>query len=69
MTSTKLSAVSVPAALVVSGLLRLPALALYARAIRRGSVGTLAPDEIPEELVLDEVEASEEPQLPEIPGD
>jgi len=63
------SAVSVPAALVVSGLLRLPALALYARAIRRGSVGTLAPDEIPEELVLDEVEASEEPQLPEIPGD
>jgi predicted MFS family arabinose efflux permease len=63
------SVVSVPAALVVSGLLRLPALALYARAIRRGSVGTLAPDDIPDELVLDESEASEEPRLPEIPGD
>jgi DHA3 family tetracycline resistance protein-like MFS transporter len=34
---------SVPAALVVSGLLRLPALLLYARAIRRGTVGTVAP--------------------------
>jgi MFS transporter, DHA3 family, tetracycline resistance protein len=34
---------SVPAALVVSGVLRLPALLLYARAIRRGSVGTVAP--------------------------
>ena len=36
---------SVPAALVVSGLLRLPALALYARAIRRGTVGTVPPAE------------------------
>jgi len=31
---------SVPAALVVSGFLRLPALLLYARAIKRGTVGT-----------------------------
>jgi MFS family permease len=38
---------SVPAALVVSGLLRLPSLALYARAIRRGTVGTVEPaDEV-----------------------
>jgi uncharacterized membrane protein len=29
--------------LVVSGLLRLPSLALYARAIRRGTVGTVEP--------------------------
>ncbi|MDP9185187.1 MAG: MFS transporter [Actinomycetota bacterium] len=36
---------SVPAALVVSGVLRLPALLLYARAIRRGTVGTVAPVE------------------------
>ena len=38
---------SVPAALVVSGLLRLPALLLYARAIKRGTVGTAQPtDEV-----------------------
>jgi DHA3 family tetracycline resistance protein-like MFS transporter len=37
--------VSVPAALVASGLLRLPSLLLYARAIRRGTVGTVAPAE------------------------
>jgi hypothetical protein len=36
---------SVPAALVVSGLLRLPALLLYARAIKRGTVGTAEPTE------------------------
>jgi DHA3 family tetracycline resistance protein-like MFS transporter len=36
---------SVPAALVVSGLLRFPALLLYARAIKRGTVGTAAPTE------------------------
>jgi DHA3 family tetracycline resistance protein-like MFS transporter len=36
---------SVPAALVVSGVLRLPALLLYARAIRRGTVGTVEPVE------------------------
>ena len=41
---------SVPAALAVSGLLRLPALALYARAIRRGTVGTVAPADIALEL-------------------
>jgi DHA3 family tetracycline resistance protein-like MFS transporter len=63
------SAISVPVALVVSGLLRLPTLALYARAIRRGSVGTLAPDEIDEELTLDDAHEAEELQLPEIPGD
>jgi len=34
---------SVPAALVVSGVLRLPALLLYARAIKRGTVGTAEP--------------------------
>jgi DHA3 family tetracycline resistance protein-like MFS transporter len=36
---------SVPAALVVSGLLRLPALLLYARAIKRGTVGPAEPTE------------------------
>ena len=61
--------VSVPAALVVSGLLRAPALLLYARAIKRGSVGTLAPEEIDEELTLEDDEEIEAPQLPEIPGD
>jgi DHA3 family tetracycline resistance protein-like MFS transporter len=44
--------VSVPAALVVSGLLRFPALLLYARAIKRGTVGTVAPAE--EALELEE---------------
>ncbi len=62
---------SVPTALVVSGLLRLPALFLYARAIRRGTVGTLAPSEIDEELRLDEEAASagthEMPEAPEPP--
>jgi len=43
---------SVPAALVVSGLLRLPALLLYARAIKRGTVGTVQPAE--EALELEE---------------
>ena len=43
---------SVPAALVVSGLLRLPALLLYARAIKRGTVGTATPTE--EVLELEE---------------
>lgn len=46
--------VSVPTALVVSGVLRLPALFLYARAIKRGSVGTLAPGEIDEQLHLND---------------
>jgi DHA3 family tetracycline resistance protein-like MFS transporter len=43
---------SVPWALGVSGLLGAPALALYARAIRRGSVGTVEPAEA--ELELDD---------------
>jgi DHA3 family tetracycline resistance protein-like MFS transporter len=34
---------SVPAAIVVSGLLRAPALLLYARAVKRGTVGTVTP--------------------------
>jgi len=44
---------SVPLALVVSGLLRLPALILYAVAVRRGNVGTLPPESIPATLDLD----------------
>ncbi|MET0799690.1 MAG: MFS transporter [Actinomycetota bacterium] len=60
--------ISVPAALVVSGLLRLPALFLYARAIRRGSVGTLGPDEIDAELHLeDEPATAEVPEGPDVP--
>jgi MFS transporter, DHA3 family, tetracycline resistance protein len=47
---------SVPLALAVSGVLRLPALLLYRRAIRRGSVGTAAPGD--EELTLDDDEAT-----------
>jgi predicted MFS family arabinose efflux permease len=43
---------SVPWAIAVSGLLRLPALALYGRAIRRGTVGTITPVE--ETLELEE---------------
>jgi DHA3 family tetracycline resistance protein-like MFS transporter len=45
--------VSVPWALVTSGLLRAPALVLYAVAIRRGSVGTASPREIDQELQLE----------------
>ena len=45
---------SVPLALVVSGVFRLPALLLYARAVRRGTVGTLPPDAIEEELEIEE---------------
>jgi len=59
--------VSVPAALVVSGLLRLPALFLYARAIRRGTVGTLAPDQIDEELYLED--APSRAEVPEGPDE
>jgi DHA3 family tetracycline resistance protein-like MFS transporter len=36
---------SVPSALVLSGLLRAPALVLYARAVKKGTVGTVAPRE------------------------
>jgi DHA3 family tetracycline resistance protein-like MFS transporter len=43
---------SVPAALVVSGLLRAPALLLYARAISRGTVGTAPPSD--ETITLEE---------------
>jgi len=35
--------ISVPVTLAISGVLRLPALALYVRAIRRGTVGTVPP--------------------------
>ena len=47
---------SVPLALAVSGVLRLPALLLYRRAIRRGTVGTTAPGD--EELTLADEEAA-----------
>jgi len=60
--------VSVPTALVVSGLLRLPALLLYARAIRRGTAGTLSPDEIEKELHLEEQHVvAEVPEGPDVP--
>ncbi|HEY7399357.1 MAG TPA: MFS transporter [Actinomycetota bacterium] len=39
-------AASVPAAIVVSGLVRLPALVFYGVAIRRGTVGAVRPDEV-----------------------
>jgi hypothetical protein len=45
---------SVPLALVLSAVLRLPALLLYARAVRRGTVGTLEPEAIEEDLAIDE---------------
>jgi MFS transporter, DHA3 family, tetracycline resistance protein len=38
--------ISVPFAIVVSGLIRLPSPLLYRRAMKKGSVGTLAPDRI-----------------------
>ena len=44
---------SIPGAVVVSGLLRAPALVLYAIAFRRGSVGTLPPEEMDEELEIE----------------
>lgn len=47
-------AVSVPWAISLAGLLRLPILFLYLRAIRRGTVGTQAPDEIDQALDLAE---------------
>jgi DHA3 family tetracycline resistance protein-like MFS transporter len=46
--------VSVPWAISVAGLLRLPILALYLRAIRRGTAGTKPPSEIEPELDLEE---------------
>lgn len=45
---------SVPLALAVSGVLRLPALLLYALAVRRGTVGTVPPEAMPEELAIEE---------------
>ena len=45
-------AVSVPWALTLAGLLRLPILLLYLRAIRRGTVGTVAPDAMDQEIDL-----------------
>lgn len=43
-------AVSVPWALSLAGLLRLPILFLYLRAIQRGTVGTVAPDAMDQEI-------------------
>jgi DHA3 family tetracycline resistance protein-like MFS transporter len=45
-------AVSVPWALSLAGLLRLPILFLYLRSIRRGTVGTVAPDAMDQEIDL-----------------
>jgi hypothetical protein len=45
-------AVSVPWALTLAGLLRLPILFLYLRAIRRGTVGTVEPDAMDQEIDL-----------------
>jgi DHA3 family tetracycline resistance protein-like MFS transporter len=47
-------AVSVPWALSLAGLLRLPILFLYLRAIRRGTVGTVPPDAMDQEIDLAE---------------
>jgi DHA3 family tetracycline resistance protein-like MFS transporter len=60
--------VSTPAALVTSALLAAPALLLYVRAIRRGSVGTLRPEEIEPALNVDEESAEAEiPEGPHVP--
>jgi MFS transporter, DHA3 family, tetracycline resistance protein len=45
-------AVSVPWAISLAGLLRLPILFLYLRAIRRGTVGTVAPEVMEQEIDL-----------------
>lgn len=47
-------AVSVPWAISVAGLLRLPVLLLYLRAVRRGTAGTRPPEAIDQELDLGE---------------
>lgn len=61
--------ISVPTALIVSGVLRLPALFLYARAIRRGTVGTLEAERMDDELYLDERPASADvPEGPDPPS-
>lgn len=44
----------VPIAIVASAALQLPTLLLYRRAIRKGTVGTLAPDEIDPVLDLED---------------
>jgi DHA3 family tetracycline resistance protein-like MFS transporter len=46
-------AISVPWAISLAGLLRLPILFLYLRAIRRGTVGTLPPDVMDQEIELE----------------
>ena len=58
---------STPAALAVSALLSAPSLLLYLRAIRRGSVGTLASDQVDAHLPLDE-DGSEIAEIPEGPS-
>ena len=62
--------VSTPAALVTSGLLSLPAIGLYIRAIRRGSVGTLKPEEMESEIRIDEADEieAEVPEGPHTPS-
>jgi hypothetical protein len=44
--------VSVPWAISVAGVLRLPVLCLYLRAIRRGTVGTADAEDLEQELEL-----------------
>ena len=46
-------AVSVPWAISLAGLIRLPILFLYLRAIRRGTVGTLPPNAMDQEIDLE----------------
>ena len=46
--------VSVPWALSLAGLLQVPILLLYVRAIRRGTAGTQPPEDIEQEIELAE---------------
>lgn len=55
--------VSVPSAIVVSGLLSAPVILLYLRAIKRGTVGTLPPDAMQERLTLENDPQTETPEL------
>ena len=59
---------SVPWALVTSGLLRLPSLALYVRAVKRGTVGTIPAEQMDEELNLTEDASFDHPAEPSPDG-
>jgi MFS transporter, DHA3 family, tetracycline resistance protein len=58
--------VSTPAALASSALLSVPSLLLYVRAIRRGSVGTVAPEQMDATIRLDD-DVAERGEIPEGP--